>query len=105
MHDTGQARFFVTVSARRADDLRRLQVHGMDLFSATARRKKGKAARPFAIEGLLDEVEIAKLRAAGYEVKVDAPMAERAVKPGDTLEFEPWLARMRELTAKDRSVK
>lgn len=105
MHDTGQARYFVTVSARRAGDLRRLQVHGMDLFAATAHKKKGRAARPFAIEGLLDEAEIALLRKAGYEVKVDAPMAERAVKPGDTLEFEPWLARMRELTARDRGVK
>lgn len=105
MHDTDQARFFVTVSARREGDLRRLQAHGMDLFAATAHRKKGRMARPVAIEGLLDRAEIAKLQAAGYEVKVDAAMEDRAVKAGDTLEFEPWLARMRELTAKDGAVK
>ncbi|MBE7416453.1 MAG: hypothetical protein HS128_01685 [Ideonella sp.] len=105
MHDTGQSRFFVTVSARRSTDLRRLQVHGMDLFAATARRKPGKAARPFAIEGLLDDAEISKLRAAGYEVKVDAPMAERAAKAGDTLEFDAWLARVRQLSAADSRIK
>jgi hypothetical protein len=105
MHDTGQARFFVTVSARRDVDLRRLQVTGMDLFAATARRKKGRAARPFVIEGLLDRAEIAKLEAAGYEVKVDAPMEARSVKPGDTLEFEAWLAHVRALAAKDGAVK
>jgi hypothetical protein len=105
MHDTGQARFFVTVSAKQEGDLRRLQKHGMDLFAATAHRKKGRVVRPFAIEGLLDGAEIAKLQGAGYEVKVDASMADRAVKAGDTLEFEPWLARMRELAAKDAAVK
>jgi len=105
MHDNGQARFFVTVSARRDDDLRRLQAHGMDLFAATARRKKGRSARPFVIEGLLDRAEIAKLEAAGYEVKVDAPMEERSVKPGDTLEFDAWLARVRALAAKDGAVR
>ncbi len=105
MHDNGQARFFVTVSARRDSDLRRLQVHGMDLFAATARRKKGRAARAFVIEGLLDRAEVAKLEAAGYEVKIDAPMEERSVKPGDTLEFDAWLARVRALAAKDGAVK
>ncbi|MGJ7498255.1 hypothetical protein ACSFA8_24760 [Variovorax sp. RT4R15] len=105
MHDTGQSRFFVTVSARGADDLRRLQVHGMDLFAATARRKKGHMARPFAIEGLLDQAEIVRLQAAGYEVNVDAPIGERSVKPDDTLEFDAWLARMRALAAKDGAVK
>ncbi len=105
MDDTGQPRFFVTISARREGDLRRLQVHGMDLFSATARRKKGRMARPFSIEGLLDRTEIARLQAAGYTVKIDAPMEERAVKPGDTLELEAWLARMRALTAEDGAVK
>lgn len=105
MHDTSQRRFFVTISARRASDLRRLQVHGMDLFSPTARRKRGRMARPFVIEGLLDEAEIANLRRAGYDVKVDAPMEARTVKPGDTLEFEQWLARMREITSKDGAVK
>lgn len=105
MHDTGQPRFFVTVAARNADDMRRLQVHGMDLFAPTARRLKGRMARPFIIEGLLDEAEIETLRADGYDVKVDAPMEDRAVKPGDTFELDSWLARMRELTAKDRTVK
>ena len=105
MHDTGQPRFFVTVSVRRASDLRRLQAYGMDLFSPTARRKKGRVARPFVIEGLLDEAEIAKLRKAGYDVKVDAPMEARTVKPGDTLEFEQWLARMREIATKDGAIK
>ena len=105
MHDTGKARFFVTVSARRDSDLRRLQEHWMDLFAATARRKKGRAARPFVIEGLLDRAEIEKLETAGYEVKVDAPMEERTVKPGDTLEFEAWLKRVRALVAKDAAVK
>ena len=105
MHDTGQARFFVTVSAQSADDLRRLQVQGLDLFSPTARRHKGRAARPFAVEGLLDQAEITKLEAAGYAVKVDAPMEARAVKPGDTLEFDTWLAGVGALTAKDRTVK
>ena len=123
MHDTGQPRFFVTVSARHADELRQLQTHGMDLFASTARQHKvpaaptrgGKkavpaaqtadAARPFAIEGLLDEAQIAKLRAEGYEVRVDAPIEQRAVKPGDTLEIEAWHARMREQIAKDSRIK
>ena len=104
MHDTGQPRFFVTVLAKRPDELRKLQAHGMDLFAPTARREKGRAARPFAIEGLLDDKEIAKLKAAGYEVKVDAPMEERSVKPGDTVEFEAWLERTRTQVAKDGSV-
>lgn len=105
MHDTGQPRFFVTVLAKRPDELRQLQAHGMDLFAPTARREKGRSGRPFAIEGLLDREEIAKLKAAGYEVKVDAPMEERSVKPGDTLEFEAWLARTRTHVAKDGLVK
>jgi hypothetical protein len=117
MHDTGQPRFFVTVSARRADDMRRLQSHGMDLFASTARQHKlpaapkgraakpGRAARPFVIEGLLDEAQIEKLRSDGYDVTIDAPMEERSVKPGDTLEIEAWHARMREVMAKDREVK
>lgn len=105
MHDTGQARFFVTLSARRDSDLRRLQEHGMDLFAATARRKKGRMARPFVIEGLLDRAEIEKLEAAGYEVRVDAPMEDRTVKPGDTLEFEVWLQHVRALAAKDAAAK
>jgi hypothetical protein len=105
MHHTGQARFCVTVAARRDRDLRRLQVHGLDLFAATARRKSGRAARPFVIEGLLDSAEIARLEAAGYEVKVDAPMEERTAKAGDTLEFDAWLARVRALAAKDGAVK
>ena len=105
MHDTDQARFFVTVSARRAGDLRRLQVHGLDLFGPTARREKGRAARPFVIEGLLDRAEIARLQAAGYDVKIDAPMEERAVKPGDSLEFEAWLAHLRTQIANDGTVK
>jgi hypothetical protein len=105
MDATDPSRFFVTVSARKEGDLRRLQVHGMDLFAPTARRKKGRAARPYSIEGLLDRAEIAKLQAAGYEVKIDASMDERAVKAGDTLEFDAWLARTRALTAKDSAVK
>lgn len=117
MHDTGQPRFFVTVAARRADDMRRLQEHGMDLFASTARQHKvtaaqqgaaakaGRAVRPFAIEGLLDEAQIEKLRSEGYEVSVDAPMQERSVTPGDTLDVEAWHARMREVIAKDREVK
>lgn len=105
MHDHGQARFFVTISARREGDLRKLQVHGLDLFSPTARRKKGRSARPFAIEGLLDEAQMARLRAAGYEVTVDAPMEARAVQPGDTLEFSAWLEAVRSRIARDGSVK
>ncbi|MDR6859882.1 hypothetical protein [Variovorax guangxiensis] len=105
MHDTGQPRFFVTVLAKGPDELRQLQAHGMDLFAPTARRQKGRAARPFAIEGLLDREEIAKLEGAGYEVKVDAPMEERSIKPGDTLELEDWLARTRTHVAKDGLVK
>lgn len=105
MHDTGQPRFFVTVLAKRPDELRKLQAHGMDLFAPTARREKGRAARPFAVEGLLDREEIAKLEAAGYEVKVETTMEERSVKPGETLEFEAWLERTRMHVARDGSVK
>lgn len=105
MHDTGQARFFVTIAARKGADLRRLQANGMDLFAPTARRLKDRSARPFVIEGLLNEAEIAKLKAAGYGVTVEAPMADRSAKPGDTFELEPWLARMRALMATDRTVK
>lgn len=105
MHDTGQDRFFVTVSARRGSDLRLLQEHGMDLFAPTARRLKGHAVRSFVIEGLLDRAEIGKLEAAGYKVKIDAPMEERTVKPGDTLEFAAWLNRVRTRVAKDALVK
>lgn len=103
--DPKPSRFFVTVSASCKDDLRRLQAHGLDLFAQTARKKGGRIKQPYTIEGLLDRDEIAMLEAAGYEVKIDAPMAERAVKPGDTIEFEAWLARMRALTAKDAAVK
>jgi hypothetical protein len=105
MHDTGQARFFVTIAARSADELRRLHEQDMDLFASTARRQKGRLARPFFIEGLLDEAEIETLRAAGYEVTVDAPMEARSAKPDDTLEVESWLDQMREMTAQDRTVK
>ena len=105
MHNQGKTRFFVTVSARKADDLRRLQAHGLDLFAPTARRLKGKIARPFVIEGLLDEAEIKQLKAEGYAVQVDVPAADRSVKPGDTLEFEPWLEHVQALAAHDRRVK
>lgn len=122
MDNTEQARYFVTIWARSADDLRRLQAHGMDLFNATARRVTGAAATrsrsassgrargaaaasPVAIDGLLNRAEIAKLEAAGYQVKIDAPMADRTVKPGDTLEFDAWRDRMREQMAKDGIVK
>jgi hypothetical protein len=105
MKSDAAERFFVSVSARRVGDLRRLQVQGLDLFAPTARKKVGRSKQPFLIEGLLNTGDIERLKAAGYDVQVDAPMAERAVKAGDTLEFEPWLARMRAVTAKDGAVK
>lgn len=115
MNDKQKGRHFVTISARKADDLRKLQAFGLDVFAPTARmtavsaadaRKRGAAApKPFVVEGLLDRSEIDKLRVAGYDVSIDAAMSERSVKPGDTLEIDTWLSSVNEKVAKDAKVK
>lgn len=83
-------RFFVTVTASSAAELRRLSGRGLDLFMPTAQKK----GRRTAIEGLLTLEEVDELVRDGYRVSVDAPMESRARAATETTTLDAWLHSM-----------
>lgn len=97
-------RYFVTVYARNADDLRRLQQHGLDLFAQTAKKSRARTPHPFSIEGLLTTAEVGTLVQQGYRVLVE-DTAEARSHRGDTMEFADWLDGMQPNIATDRAVR
>jgi hypothetical protein len=100
-------RYFVTVMAAKADDLRALQPRGLDLFAPTARREKGRVKQPFRIDGLLSRQDIDQLSAKGYgvEVKDDAQTRAAASDAATTLDYDAWRRQLDAQIAKDRAVK
>jgi hypothetical protein len=98
-------RFFVTVYARSADDLRRLQKFGLDLFAQTAKKTRARTPHPYSIEGLLTSEEIETLVADGYRVLVEDTAEARSHRSGDTIEFSEWLERLQPTLATDRAVR
>jgi hypothetical protein len=98
-------RYFVTVYARTADDLRRLQKYGLDLFAPTARQDATRAEFAFSIEGLVSIADIETLVKEGYRVLVEEPMAARTQASRQTMEFGDWLATMQAPIALDQSIR
>lgn len=81
-------RFFVTVVAAGAQELRDLQRYDFDLFQATARLDAGDQA---AIEGLLTLEQVGQLVKDGYRVVVEDEMEKRTIDRHEVVEFEQWL--------------
>lgn len=114
-------RYFVTVHARSADDLRRVQKHGFDVFAQTAKRNvvaattAATAATPataeatpafgFTVEALLSTAEIETLVKEGLRVLVEDTAEARSRPPGPALEFSEWLETMKPVLANDRAVR
>jgi len=85
------SRYFVTVFARSADDVRRLQQYDLDLFASTAKKGPARSSHPFLIEGLLTTEEAGTLVTNGYQVLLEDPAEVRSHTTGETLEFADWL--------------
>jgi hypothetical protein len=112
-------RYFVTIHARSADDLRRVQKHGFDVFAQTAKRAAvaattsaaTEAAAPaapefgFTVEALLSTAEIETLVKEGLRVLVEDTAEARSHPTGQTLEFAEWLEQMKPALAGDRAAR
>ena len=98
-------RYFVTVYARSADELRGLQQHGFDLFAQTAKKLRGRSSHPYAIEGLLSTEQVETLVRQGCHVLLEDPVEARSHTPGDTVEFEDWLQRMQPALTMDKALR
>ena len=98
-------RYFVTVYARTADDLRRLQQHGLDLFGQTAKKARSRVPYPFSIEGLLTTEQVETLVKDGYRVTLEEPAEARSHAAADTVEFSAWLERMQPALVTDKAVR
>ena len=85
-------RYFVTVTASSSDRLKDLATRGLDLFMATARKKRGEAV----IEGLMTLDDVGKLVNDGYRVSVDETMESRSRAVGETTTLDAWLQTMGE---------
>lgn len=96
-------RFFVTVYARSADDLRRLQKYGFDLFAQTAKKARARTQHPFSIEGLLTTEEVETLVKEGYRVLLEDTVEARSHTTGDTIEFADWLESLQPAIEMDRA--
>ena len=98
-------RYFVTVHARTADDVRSLQQFGLDLFPQTAKRGSADdSSHPFDIDGLLGIDEIENLVAQGYRVTIEDTVEARSHR-GEPMEFEGWLQAMQPMLTSDRNVR
>ena len=97
-------RYFVTIYARSADDLRALQKHGLDLFAPTAAKARARTTYPFSIEGLLTMTEAEAVVRDGYRVLLEDTAEARANPSGQTVEFSDWLDQIQPAVARDRSV-
>lgn len=98
-------RYFVTVYARSADDLRRLQPHGFDLFAQTAKKLRTRTSHPFSIEGLLTTAEVETLVQDGCRVLVEDPVEARSQAAGETVEFSDWLQGMQPAMTTDKAMR
>lgn len=106
------SRYFVTVYARSADDLRHLQQYGLDLFPQTAKQERAEenqeraeeASHPLAIDGLLTIEEVETLVGNGYQVRLDDTVEARS-NTGESLEFGDWLEGMQTTLASDKTIK
>lgn len=98
------SRYFATVYARSADDLRRLQEYGLDVFPPTAKQERtDDASHPFAIDGLLSIEEAETLVGKGYQVRLEDTVEARS-NSGESLEFGAWLEGMQPTLASDKTV-
>jgi hypothetical protein len=102
---SAMSRYFVTVYARSADDLRRLQKLGLDLFAQTAKKARARTEHPFSIEGLLTIKEVEALMKDGYRVLLEDTAEARSHRSGNTIEFSEWLERQQPTLAKDRAAR
>lgn len=98
-------RYFVTVYASSADDLRRLQQHGFDLFAQTAKKVRARVPQPFSIEGLLTTEEVESLVQGGYRVLLEDPVEARSHVSGQPAEFSDWLERMQPSLTMDKALR
>jgi hypothetical protein len=98
-------RYFVTVYARSADDLRKLQKHELDLFAQTARQDAKKKDFGFSIEGLIATGDIETLIKEGYRVLVEDTMEARTQAAQSTIEFSDWLGAQQQNMALDSAVR
>ena len=99
------SRYFVTVYARSADDLLRLQAHGFDLFPQTAKQgRTDEASHPFTIDGLLSVEEAETLVATGYQVRLEDTVEARS-NSGESAELGDWLEAMQPTLASDKRVR
>ena len=99
------SRFFVTVYARSADDLRSLQEYGLDLFPQTAKQlPTADASHTFTIDGLLTTEEAESLVGKGYQVRLEDTVEARS-NTGEPQEFGDWLAAMQPTLASDKRVR
>ena len=98
-------RYFVTVYARSADDLRGLQKYGLDLFAQTAKKTRARATHPFSIEGLLSIAEVESVVRDGCRVLVEDTAEARANTSGETVEFADWLENIQPAIVADRTVR
>ena len=98
------SRFFVTVYARSADDLRRPQEYGLDLFPQTAKQHQvDGASHPFTIDGLLTTEEAGTLVGKGCQVRLEDTVEARS-NTGESLEFADWLSAMQPTLASDKRI-
>ena len=98
-------RYFVTIYARSADDLRGLQKYGLDLFAQTAKKSRARTTHPFSIEGLLTTAEAEIVVRDGCRVLIEDTAEARANPSGATVEFGEWLEQIQPAIAKDRTVR
>jgi hypothetical protein len=98
-------RYFVTVYAKSADDLRSLQKHGLDLFPQTAKKSRARTPYPFSIEGLLSIAEAEMVVRDGYRVLLEDTAEARAHTGGQTVEFAEWLEQIQPTIAQDQAVR
>jgi hypothetical protein len=98
-------RYFVTVYARGADELRALQQHGLDLFAQTARKARGRMTHPYSIEGLLSLAEAETLVRQGCRVLLEDPVEARSCVSGQTAEFADWLRQMQPALKADKAMR
>ena len=98
-------RYFVTVYAREADELRGLQQHGLDLFAQTAKKARGRGSHPYSIEGLLNLAEVEALVRQGCRVLVEDTVEARSHTSGAPAEFDDWLRQMQPALKADKAMR
>lgn len=98
------SKYFVTVYGRSADDLRRLQEFGLDLFPQTAKHlQAADLSHPLAIDGLISLEEAGTLVGNGYQVLLEDTVQARSAT-GESIEFGAWLEGMQPSLSSDKAI-